>query len=50
MSPNYTKKLGFKIWKTNIGVQKIDGSTLKIFEIMITNFQVKNKINRSKSF
>ena len=38
MSPAYVKKLDFKTWKTNVGPQKIDGSTLKIFEMVIADF------------
>ena len=38
MNPGYTKKLGLKIWKTNIKAQKIDSSALKIFEMVIANF------------
>lgn len=46
----YIKKLGLKILQINIGAQKIASSILKIFEIMIANFQIKNKISRSKFF
>ena len=34
MNFNYTLKLSFKIQKTNVGAQKIDNFTLKIFGIM----------------
>ena len=50
MNLNYTWKLGFKIRKTNIGVQKIDSSTLKTFVMMIANFQVKDKIGKLRFF
>ena len=43
----YTLKLGFKIHSTNIGVQKIDDSTLEIFRIVLTSFQVKNKLKKA---
>lgn len=46
----YTQKLGFQIWTTNIGTQKIDESTLKIFEMVIASFQVKNKLGRDFFF
>lgn len=39
-------KLGFKIRKTNIKIYKIDDFTLKTFEIIIANFQVKDKFGR----
>ena len=38
MNLNYTWKLKLKIWKTNVGAQKIDGSTLETFEIVIADF------------
>lgn len=38
ISQGYTKKLGLKVWKINIGTQKIDGSALETFVIVITNF------------
>ena len=50
MSPVYAKKLGFKTRKTNVGAQKIDGSALKIFEMVIADFQVKDKGGRPKFF
>ena len=50
MSPNYTKKLGFKIQNINVRANKIDSSTLKSFEIVIANFQIKDKVSRSRFF
>ena len=50
MSPIYTKKLGLKTWKTNVGAQKIDGSALKSFEIIIADFQVEDKGDRPRFF
>ena len=38
MSLNYALKLDLKILKTSIRAQKIDNSSLKTFEIMITDF------------
>ena len=38
MNPDYARKLELKIRKINIGAQKIDGSTLKIFGIVIADF------------
>ena len=38
MSPAYIKKLGLKTQKTNVGAQKIDGSTLETIKMVITNF------------
>lgn len=34
----YTLKLGFVIQKTDIGAQKIDNSTLTIYEMVIADF------------
>ena len=50
MSPAYAKKLGLKIWKTNVGAQKIDGSALKTFGMVIANFQVEDKGGRPRFF
>ena len=50
MSPVYAKRLGLKTWKTNIRAQKINGSALKIFEMMIADFQVEDKCGRPKFF
>lgn len=38
MSSAYIKKLDFKTIKTNVGAQKIDSLTLKIFEIVTADF------------
>lgn len=34
----YASKLGFKVYYTNIGFQKIDSSIFEIFEMIITSF------------
>lgn len=34
----YALKLSLKVFKTNIEVQKIDNSNLKIFKIVLANF------------
>ena len=38
MSPAYVKRLGLKPRKTNVGAQKIDGSALETFGMMIADF------------
>ena len=38
MNPAYVEKLGLHIRKTNIGAQKIDGSALETFEMLIADF------------
>ena len=50
MNPNFVWKLSFKVWKINIGAQKINGSTLETFGIIIVDFQVKYKVNRPRFF
>ena len=50
MNPTFAWKLGLHIRKTNVGAQKIDGSALETFEMMIADFQVKDKGNRPRFF
>ena len=50
MSPAYAKRLGLKTWKTNVGAQKIDGSALETFGMVIADFQVENKGGRPRFF
>ncbi|MCJ1349596.1 hypothetical protein MMC31_007837, partial [Peltigera leucophlebia] len=39
MNPAHAKKLGFWIRKTDVGAQKIDGSSLDTFGMAIASFQ-----------
>ena len=41
-------KLGLKVYSTNIKTQKIDGSILKIFEIVLASFLIKDKLKRAR--
>ena len=50
INPTYVKKLGLKTRKTNIGAQKIDGSALKTFGMVIADFQVEDKGDRPRFF
>ena len=50
MSPAYAKRLGLKTWKTNVGAQKIDGSALETFGMVIADFQVEDKSGRPRFF
>ena len=50
MNPAFARKLGLHIWKTNIGAQKIDGSTLKTFGMVIANFQVEDQDGKHRFF
>lgn len=45
MTSVYTSKLGFKVYHTNVEAQKIDGSTLKIFGIVLVSFHIEDKIS-----
>ena len=47
ITPAYIAKLGLKVQKTDIGAQKIDGSTLDIFEMVLANFQIEDKLGRA---
>ena len=50
MNPNFARKQGFQVWKTNVWAQKIDGSALETFGMVIANFQIENKANRPRFF
>ena len=50
MSLDYIKRLGLKAWKTNVGAQKIDGSAFKTFGMVISDFQVEDKVGRPRFF
>ena len=50
INPDYAQKLGLKIRKTNIGAQKIYGSALKTFGMIIADFQVEDKVSRPRFF
>ena len=47
MSPAYAAHLDLKVRVTNVGVQKIDESSLATYDMVITAFQVVNKLGRS---
>ena len=50
MNPDYAWKLGLKIRRINIGAQKIDGSALETFGMVIIDFQVEDKTNKPRFF
>lgn len=50
MQSSLAKILGFRICKTNVNVQKIDGSRLETFGMVITPFLVEDKNERSYFF
>ena len=50
MTLAYTAYLGFKVRVTDVSAQKIDGSSLATYDIVIVAFQVVNKLSRSWFF
>ena len=46
MHPAYATKLGLHTRKIDVSAQKIDGSHLNIFEIVIADCSVKDKLGR----
>ncbi len=50
MSQTFAQQLGLKIRKTNIGAQKIDGTTLETYEIVVSIFSVSDKDGRERFF
>ena len=48
MTPVYTKKLGLQTQRTDVGAQKIDGSNLHTFGMVIAGFQVLGKQGRTR--
>ena len=50
MNPAFARKLGLHIRKINVGAQKIDGSVLETFEMVIADFQMEDKGGRPKFF
>ena len=50
MNPAYAKRLDLNTRKINVGAQKINGSALEIFGIVIANFQIEDKGGRSRFF
>ena len=50
MTPAFASKLGIKVCSTNVGGQKINGSTLQTFRMVLANFQVEDKLARAHFF
>ena len=48
--PTFAKELDFPIKPTDVGVQKINSTTLDTYEIVIAVFLVKNKANQVRLF
>ena len=50
INPDFARKLDLKVRKTNIVAQKIDGSALKTFKMMITDLYVEDKVGKPRFF
>ena len=50
MNPDFAQKQSLNVWKINVGAQKIDGSALETFRMVIADFQVEDKANRPRFF
>ena len=50
MSQVFVYQLDLKIWKTNVKVQTIDGTTLETYKIVISTFSIWNKDNKERFF
>ena len=50
MTLAHAKQLGLQVWRTDVGAQKIDGSLLWTFGMVIAGFQVKYKLGKVRLF
>lgn len=50
MTLRFADKLGLIIWSTNIGVQKIDGTYLQIYGMVIAGFSLQDSQKRTRFF
>ena len=50
MTPAYISKLVLKVHPTDIKAQKIDGSTLETFGMVLASFQVEDKLGKARFF
>ncbi len=50
MNQAFTSQLDPKICKTNVEAQKIDGTTFKIYGIVVSTFSVLDKDDRERVF
>ena len=48
--PTFAKELGFPIRPTDVGAQKINGTTLDTYEMVVAAFSVEDKANRVRFF
>ncbi len=50
MNQAFAQQLGLKIRKTNVRVQKIDGTTLETYKMVVSTFSVSDKDGRERFF
>ena len=48
--PAFVKKLGLAVQTTNVGAQKIDGTTLETYGMVVIAFSVTDQANRVRFF
>ena len=48
--PTFAKQLGLPVQSTNVGMQKIDRSTLDTYGMVVTSFSIIDKRNRVRFF
>ncbi len=46
----FTSELGLIIWKTNVKAQKINGTTLKTYKMIVSTFFVLDKDGKKRFF
>ena len=50
MSQAFAQQLSLKIYKTNVGAQKINGTTMETYGIIVSTFSVSNKDSKRRFF
>ena len=50
MHPTFAKRLGLVVRTTNVGAQKIDGTTLETYGMVVAAFSVTDQANRVRFF
>lgn len=50
IAPTYMARLDLNVKPTNVGAQKINSSNLKMFNKVLANFRIFNKLHQSRFF
>ena len=50
MHLTFAKRLGFVVQSTNVGTQKIDGTTLETYEIVVAVFLMTDQVKKVRFF